>query len=176
MEVMQRIFQRQFVTVRAQTRDHPDREVGQIRVMTEGFACVDIGEVNFDERNGHRRQRIADRHAGVGVSRRIDHDEIHMIATGLVDPVDQRTLVIVLKGLNKRTDRVPATGQRPVDIVERGVSVMLGFAAPQQVQVGAVHNQNMRMQTGSRLGRDAAGSFSRHGGEFAANKGELSRY
>jgi hypothetical protein len=39
-----------------------------------------------------------------------------------------------------------------------------------------VNNQYMRMQTGSRFDRNAAGSFSRHGGEFAVNGGELSRY
>jgi hypothetical protein len=39
-----------------------------------------------------------------------------------------------------------------------------------------VHNQDMRMQIGSRFGRNAAGSFSRHGGEFAVDRGELSRY
>ena len=50
------------------------------------------------------------------------------------------------------------------------------FTGTQQIQIGAVHNQNMRVQTGSRFGRNAAGSFSRHGGKFAVDKGELSRY
>jgi hypothetical protein len=34
-----------------------------------------------------------------------------------------------------------------------------------------MHNQDMRMQTGGRFGRNAAGSFSRHGGEFAVDEG-----
>lgn len=176
MEVMQRVFQRQFITVRAQSGHHSDCEVGQIRVMAERFACVNIGKMHFDKRNGNRRQRIADRHAGVGVSRRIDDDEINVITAGLVDTLNQGTFVIVLKGFDERTGSISATSQRAIDIVERGESVMLGFAAAQQIQVGAVHNQDMRMQTGSRFGRNPAGSFSRHSGKFAVDRGELSRY
>ena len=176
MEVTQRIFQRQFITVRTQAGHHADREVGQIRVMAEGFACVNIGKMYFDKRNGNRRQRITDRHAGVRVGSRIDHDEINMIVAGLVDTLNQRPFVVVLKGFDERTDGIPATDQRTIDIIERGESVMLGFAAAQQIQVGAVHNQDMRMQTGSRFGRNAAGSFSRHSGKFAVVRGELSRY
>lgn len=171
MEVTQRIFQRQFITVRAQTGHDPDRKVGQIRVMTERFACVDIGKMHFDKRDGHRCQRVADRHAGVGVSRRIDDDEIHVIAAGLVDTFDQRTFMVVLKSFDKRTDSIPTAGQCTINVVQRGEPVMRGFAATQQIQVGTVHNQDMRMQTGGRFSRYAAGSFSRHGGEFAVDGG-----
>ena len=176
MEVTQRVFQRQFVTVRAQSRHHADRKVGQIRVMAEGFACVDIGKMHFDKRNGDRSQRIADRHAGMGIRSGIDHDEVDMIATGLMDAFDQRPFVVVLKGFDERTGGISATHQRAIDIVERGESVMLGFAGTQKIQIGAVHNQDMRVQTGSRFGRDAAGSFSRHVCKFAVDRGELSRY
>jgi hypothetical protein len=37
-----------------------------------------------------------------------------------------------------------------------------GFAAAQQIEVGAMHDQDMWAQTGGRFGRRAAGSFSRH--------------
>jgi hypothetical protein len=39
-----------------------------------------------------------------------------------------------------------------------------------------MQNQHMRTQAGGRFGSSAAGSFSRHGGEFAVNEGKLSRY
>lgn len=131
MEVTQRVFQRQFITVRTQPGHHPDSKVGQIRVMAEGFARVNIGKMYFDKRNGNRRQRIADRHAGVSVGRRIDHDEINMIVAGLMDTLDQRPFVVMLKGFDERTDGIPAPHQHTIDIVERGESVMLGFAAAQ---------------------------------------------
>src|SRR5512135_843087 len=58
LEVAQGIFQRQFVAVRAQTGHHADSEVGKIRVVTERLARVDVGKMNFDERDGGGRQRI----------------------------------------------------------------------------------------------------------------------
>jgi hypothetical protein len=86
--------------VRAQTGHHADREVGKIRVVAEGFARVNIGKMHFDERDGGRRQRIAQGDAGVGVARRVDDDEVDVIARGLVDAVDQRAFVVVLEGLD----------------------------------------------------------------------------
>src|SRR4030066_215457 len=109
LEVVQRVFQRQFVTVRAQTGHHADGEGGKIRVMAEGFARVNVGKMNFDEREGGGGQRIP------------------------------------------------------------------RLAATQQIEVGAVQNQHVRVQTGDRFDRCAAGSFSRHGGEFAVKEGKLSR-
>src|SRR5512139_1345092 len=71
LEVTQRIFQRQFVAVRAQAGHHADGEVGKIRVVAEGFARVNVGKMNFDKRNGGSCQRVAQGNAGMGVSRRI---------------------------------------------------------------------------------------------------------
>src|SRR4030042_221232 len=47
LEVAQGVFQRQFVTVRAQTGHHPDGEVGKIRMVAEGFARGYVGKMNF---------------------------------------------------------------------------------------------------------------------------------
>src|SRR4030065_2015474 len=100
LEVAQRVFQRQFVTVRAQTGHHADGEVGKMRMMAEGFACVYVGKMNFNERNGGGRQRIAQRNAGVGVARRVDNDEVDVVAGGLMDAVGQGAFVVVLKSFD----------------------------------------------------------------------------
>ena len=131
--------------------------------------------MDFDERNGGRRQRIAQGNAGVGVARRIDDDEVDLVVRGLMDAIDQGAFVVVLEGLDLCVNGFPAADQHTVDVVERGEAVVPGFAAAQQIEVGAVQNQHMRVQTGDRFGRCAAGSFSRHGGEFAVNEGKLSR-
>ena len=113
MEVAQRVFQRQFVTVRAQAGHHADGEVGKIRVMAEGFARVNVGKMNFDERDGGGRQRIAQRDAGVGVARRVDDYEVDVIVRGLVDAVDQGAFVVVLEGFDLCSGGFPAAGSRP---------------------------------------------------------------
>src|SRR5512139_2215052 len=119
LEVTQRIFQRQFVAVRAQTGYHANGEVGKIRVVAEGSARVNVGKMNFDKRDGGRCQRVAQGNAGMGVSRRIDDDEIHAVACSLVQPVDQGAFVVVLKGFDLRAGGLSATDQRMVDLVER---------------------------------------------------------
>src|SRR3569623_355401 len=176
LKVTQRIFQRQFVAVRAQTGHHANGEVGEIRVVAEGFARVNIGKMNFDKWNGGRCQCDAQRNAGVCVGRRIDDDEIHVVAGSLVQPVDQGAFMVVLKGFDVCPGGFSQVDQRTIDVVERGETVMFGFAAAQQIEIWAMQHQDMWAQTGDRFGRRAAGSFGRHGGEFAVNGGKLSRY
>src|SRR5512139_177569 len=81
LEVTQGKFQRQFVTVRAQTGHDADGEIGKIRMVAEGFARVDVGKMDFDERDGRGRQRIAQGDAGMGVTRRVDDDEVDVFAS-----------------------------------------------------------------------------------------------
>src|SRR5690606_24947298 len=54
-----RMLQRGLVTERAQSGDHPDSQVGQIRVMAKWLSLVNIGYVYFDEGNGHCSQGVA---------------------------------------------------------------------------------------------------------------------
>src|SRR5574340_360782 len=164
LQIAQRVFQRQFVAVCAETGYHADGEVGKVRMVAERLARVDVGKVNFDERNGSGSQGIAQGDAGVGVTRRVDDDEVDMVARSLVDAVDQGAFVVVLEGFDLGASRFAAAGQRAVDVVERGKAVMLGLAATQQIQVGAVQNQHVRVQAGDRFGSGAAGSLGRHGG------------
>src|SRR5512141_664932 len=127
LEVTQRIFQRQFVAVRAQARHHANGEVGEIRMMAEGFARVNVGKMNFDKRDGGGRQRVAQGNAGMGVGRRVDDDEIHLVACRLVQPVDQGAFVVVLEGFDVCTGGFSTTDQRTVDVVQRGEAIVLGF-------------------------------------------------
>ena len=43
--------------------------------MPEGFTAVNIGQVNFDEGDGDRSQRISNRDTCMGERSRIDDDE-----------------------------------------------------------------------------------------------------
>ena len=69
-------------------------------MVAEGFARVNVGKMNFHKRNGGGRQRVAQGNTGVGVGRRVDDDEIHLVACGLVQSVDQGAFVVVLKGFD----------------------------------------------------------------------------
>lgn len=43
-------------------------------MLTEWLPRMDIRKMHFDERDRHRRQRIAQRDAGMRIRRRIDDD------------------------------------------------------------------------------------------------------
>jgi hypothetical protein len=111
----------------------------------------------------------------VGVAGRVDQDEVDMVARRLVDPVDQRAFVVVLEGFDLGAGRFAAGHQRLVDLVEGRPAVVLGLAAAEQIQVGAVQDKHVRAQTRDRFGRGAAGSLGRHGGKFALIGRQLSR-
>src|SRR5688572_666153 len=72
--------QRQLVSVRAQPADHPTGDVGEVRVLAEGLACVHVREVDFYEGDRRRGQRVAQGDAGVRISRRIDDDVGRFVA------------------------------------------------------------------------------------------------
>ena len=62
------------VAVGSHAGDDRFGKVGEMGVVAEGLAPMDVREVDLDEGQGHARQRIADRHAGVRVGGRIDED------------------------------------------------------------------------------------------------------
>ena len=48
-------------------------------MVAEGFPRENVGKMNFDKRNGDGCQRVAQGDAGMGVTRRVDDDEVDVI-------------------------------------------------------------------------------------------------
>lgn len=65
-------------------------------MMPKGFALVDIAEMDFHRRNLGARDRVSNRHTGVGVSTGIDHKTVLMLPR-CVDGIDQDALVVALE-------------------------------------------------------------------------------
>lgn len=64
--------------------------------MAERFAGVHVGQVDLDERDLHRQQRIAQRHAGMRERRRVYQNEIG-VAARLMNAIDQLMLGVGLQ-------------------------------------------------------------------------------
>ena len=64
--------------------------------MAERFARVHIRNMHFHKRNAHARERIANRHAGVGERARVDDNPVGVAARRL-DGVHNRAFVVALK-------------------------------------------------------------------------------
>ena len=129
--MLQRIVQRQLVTFTTQPADYADREVGEIRVVTEFFSGEYIGKMYFDKRYGDRGQRITERHAGMRKRGRIDDDEIHRITGCLLNTVDQVTFLIALKSYQRDTGRARAINQALVNRGKGNEAIMSRLASAQ---------------------------------------------
>src|SRR5262249_54606034 len=82
----------------AEAADHGAGHLRDVRVVTEGFARVNIGDVDLDHWYADRDDRIEDRNRGGGVARRVEHDTDRLLAR-LLDPIDQDAFVVRLAEL-----------------------------------------------------------------------------
>src|SRR5690606_3377860 len=87
-----------FVPVRTQSRDDSLCRVGQVRMMAVVLPLVHVRQMYLDERNLDRCQCISQRDTGVRIGGGVDDDEVGLILACRMDAVNERTLVIALKG------------------------------------------------------------------------------
>src|SRR3990167_6787985 len=130
---------------RTQTYDHAFGEVGEIRMVPEGLAPVNVRQVHFNEGQGDAREGIAQGHAGVRESPGIDDDEGGAVGAGRVHAVNQRTFMVALKRGERGAAPGGMLGQAAVNLRQGGGPVNLMFAGAQQVEVGTVEDKNLHV-------------------------------
>lgn len=108
-------------------------------VMSEGLASVDVAEVNFDEGNQYRVERIADGDAGVGIGGGVDQQAVEAGARRL-EPIDDFPFDVGLVEGNLDVQGSGELGQAPVDPLKALAAVDLGLALTEEVEIGAVQN------------------------------------
>ena len=87
------------------------------------------------------KERVADGDARVGVAGGIDHDPVDLVPR-LLEPVDDLPLVVRLEERHRRPLPPGGGGHVLADVLERLASVDGGLPLPQDVQVGAVDEQD----------------------------------
>ena len=80
-------------------------------MVAERLAGEHVGQMDFDERDRHPRQRIAQGHAGMRAGTRVDQDVVDPVAPGLLDAVDEFAFMIALEGGYLDTGRAPTLDQ-----------------------------------------------------------------
>ena len=83
------------IALDAKARDLPDRDGGNVGMMAEGFATMNIAEVNFYRRDGHSGDRVTNGDASVSVGSWIDQQTIKNIK-GALNMINQDALMIRL--------------------------------------------------------------------------------
>ena len=91
-----------------------------------------------------RRQRVPEDDARVREACRIDDDERRSVTFRSMNAVDQFRLAVALEGHHLAPALFALLHQPGIDRGQRLRSIVLGLALPEQVQVGAVHHQDLR--------------------------------
>src|SRR3954447_13567851 len=107
--------------------------------VSERLARVDVADVDLDRRLGDAFDRVAQRVARVTERARIDHD---CVEVELLEPVDQRTLVVRLQR-DERRATVSSMSRRALDdLGQRRAPVDLRIALAEPAQIRAVEQQD----------------------------------
>ncbi len=108
--------------------------------MAKGFTGMRVAEMKLDKGNRNPKQRITQGDRGVGVGPGIHQDPIDL-AHGLVHTLNQSTLEIALKALQLHASSQGAFLQSTLNLSEGLMSVETRLSLPQQVEVGAIQEQ-----------------------------------
>src|ERR1700683_2711398 len=91
--------QRESVSRRAESHDAGDSDIGNRRAMTHWFAPVHVRQMHFDGGSFQREDRVANRHASMRITSRVDEQRIDFAAR-LLNPRDDLALAIGLESFN----------------------------------------------------------------------------
>ena len=112
------------------------------RVRAPRLARGDVAHVHLDHREGHRLDRVVQRHAVLRQPGRVDERALHRVDP-LVQLVDQRAFVVRLEALELGAELGGQRLQLGVDLGERGRAVDVRLAPAEQVEVRAVQDQEL---------------------------------
>jgi hypothetical protein len=110
-------------------------------MVTETFAGVDVAQVDFDGRNSHPGDGIAERHTGMGETTGIDQEPIALTHRRL-HCVDQGSFMVGLKTAKLDAQIFGIELKHSVNFWKRFRTVDPRLALAKQVQVWAVENED----------------------------------
>ena len=132
----------------------PTTMSGDGRVMAKRLARINVGEMDLDGRQLAGGYRVANRHAGMRIGRRVYHQHPRTPARPL-DTIHDRPFAVRLEGVHLEAQFAAQLLERPVDVAQSRASVNLRLALAEQIQVRAVDYQHR----GRRLSRAACGGL-----------------
>ena len=115
--------------------------VGDVRMVSEFFALVRVGEVDLDHRTIECEEGVEDRDGSMCVGRWVDDDRGGFFP-GLLDPIDEGTLMVGLAEVDFQSRVLGFVAREGLYIGERVRAVNFRLASPQHVEVGAVEDED----------------------------------
>lgn len=177
-------LQRSSIPKRAQAHNHTRGLITKVTVAPPGLSRVDVGDVHLDEREARGQQRVAQRDARVRERRGVDdYGDLRrrfgfracMWGRGRrgrevrVQKVDDGALVVRLERVHVDVELVGAGGGGGDDVRERRGAVDVWFARAEEVQVGAVDEEDFAWGGGGG-GGGRHGILSKEGGGMSGGE------
>src|SRR5262245_55971317 len=131
---------RQRIALDAEAAERRPGDRRDVREVAEALAREDVADMDFDQRNLDRRDRVADRDRGVGVAGRVEHDAGGLLGARLLDPVDQLALVVRLAEHHGEAVAFGRLTAEPLHVLEGCAAVGFRLARAEQIEVGAVED------------------------------------
>lgn len=129
------------IPIHPQPNNNPRRLITEIRMMSPRLSSMNIAHMQLNERDTHAQQRIADSNGGMRVRAGVDDDPVDMTARGL-DAVHNGAFVVGLEGVEGAAVIRGDIGAVGLDVGEGCAAVDVGFAGAQEVEVGAVDEED----------------------------------
>ena len=105
--------------------------------MPEFLPCVDIGKMNLNGGDADSRDSVPEGNAGVGISRRIQDQQVEF-PLGLLNPSDQLALLIRLAEINFNPQLRCSLTDLRFDVGQTRPTVDFRLALTEEVQVWPV--------------------------------------
>lgn len=110
--------------------------------MPPALPRMHITHMQLDKWNPHAQQRIPDRDRRMREGARVDDDAVDLVAGRGVDAVDEGAFVVGLEGLEGGVEGGGVGGAGRLDVGEGGGAVDVWFAGAEEVEVGAVEEED----------------------------------
>lgn len=125
-----------------QPHNNSRRLITKETMMPPTLPRMYITHMQLDKRNPHAQQRIPDRDRRMRERTWVDDDAVDLVAARGVDAVDESAFVVGLVGLEGGVEGGGVGGAGRFDVGEGCGAVDVWFAGAEEVEVGAVEEED----------------------------------
>ena len=116
-------------------------------MVAKGFTRKDIADVGFNHGQTGSLDGVVQGNGGVGEGAWVEDSAngfalLAKLPIG-VNLVDQLTLVVALHKIHFQAQGLRGGSAQSFDIGQTGVAVLFGFTGAQEIEIGAVENENL---------------------------------